>query len=180
MPFGREPGRSSGPAMLKPKAAKRPAASKPPPTLTKQPASFQPQRAVVVIDSSSEVDGEEELEVGDGRGTADEQGQLMENNMVKGIWGTGLLFRWRTRKTVRPSDAWFRKHGLPTFQELLELALDVGARALYQPTVELVQHAFVRFLIGAVYAVGRGVSFGTGGFRCCHCSSGFRSGAWAL
>ena len=68
--FGRAPGRSSGPAMLKPKAANRRAESNATPTVAKQPAAFQPQRAVGVIDSSSEVHGEEKLEVGEGRGNA--------------------------------------------------------------------------------------------------------------
>ena len=70
VPFGRAPGRSSGPAMLKPKAANRRAESNATPTVAKQPAAFQPQRAVGVIDSSSEVHGEEKLEVGEGRGNA--------------------------------------------------------------------------------------------------------------
>ena len=59
----------------------------------------------------------------------------MENNTVKGIWETGLPIRWRTGKSVRPSDALFRKHGLPTFQQLLQLSVDVGARTIRQPTL---------------------------------------------
>ena len=79
------------------------------------------------------------MEVGDGRVTAEEQEQLMENNTMKGICETGFPISWRNGKSVRPCEGWFRKHGLPTFHELLELPVGVGARARCQPTVELAQ-----------------------------------------
>ena len=97
LPFGRALERSCETAMLKPTTAKRPAASKAqppaakrpdaskaPPTAAEQLAASQSQRAVVVVESGSSASASE-LEVGEGRGTAQEPGQLMESNLVKRI-----------------------------------------------------------------------------------------------
>ena len=56
---------------------------------------------------------------------------------MKGIWETGLPACWRKPKSTHPTDAWFKKHGFPTFNELLALPEGVGARTLRQPTVVL-------------------------------------------
>ena len=101
------PERSSGLAMLKPTAAKCPAASKAeppaakrpvapkaPPMAAKQSAASQTHCSVVVVESGSSA-SEQELEVGEGRGTAQEQAELMESNLVKSIWASGLSRRMR-------------------------------------------------------------------------------------
>ena len=104
VPFGRALERSCAPAMSKPTAAKRPAVSRAQPTAAKLPAASLAKPTVVVLESSSlvsKVTEEEELEIGEGMETAEEQGRRMERNVITEIWASGLPSRMRNGSNRR-------------------------------------------------------------------------------
>ena len=91
LPFGRALERSCWPAKSKPTGAKRPAVSRAQPTAAKLPAASLAKPTVVVLESSSlvsKVTEEEELEIGEGMKTAEEQGRRMERNLIAEIWAS--------------------------------------------------------------------------------------------
>ena len=72
----------------------------------------------------------EELEVDECRANAGEQGRIDGVQLVERDLGNHVEYLNVERGRERPTDAWFNKHGLPSFEELRKLSLGVSARVL--------------------------------------------------